>query len=433
MNNRIETTTAAGPPGPHHDLLADLTPERTIIATDRPHRVSVEVMSPGAEAMEAAAPGSFPAGWAQERFEWFGALVTRRLFARLSGSAKSVVVIILWHVNRRHGAFPSVRLMGDESGSSPATVKRALKELLAARVIERRSGGGGRRTTTYHLGDASTWILPAPPATHVVRPLADSFQDFFSGEPGSSGRTAHVTPDPPRVSAHPTSHIPHPTFIDGPGSPMTPHPAHGRTLSRLTHDPPEGSPVSHITDGMEGIESNGGAALEAEHAAAVRMLVDAGFEAADAVSVAAHPHATREQVTIAIDNAALLKTRGEIRKSSRAYIIAAIAGKYRLDERLARQRRAAANKATAAQRQATETRRRRDEADRFELERRENRAIVEALDPAERKRLAAEVIADMPPLMQTTVREKDPLKNQMLLAGVAMRVKRGAESTRRST
>lgn len=96
---------------------------------------------------------------------WFRVLcsiVESGTWARLSGGAKAVYVVLAKHSDARWLSWPSLPTIAKLAGTHPRHAIRAVNELEAEGLLTRRRGGG-RLSTLYELRDvAATPSLPFP-------------------------------------------------------------------------------------------------------------------------------------------------------------------------------------------------------------------------------------------------------------------------------
>jgi hypothetical protein len=145
-------------------------------------------------------------------------------------------------------------------------------------------------------------------------------------------------------------------------------------------------------------------------AAVVADLIAIGFAERDARGLVAK--STPEAVRVALDNAALLDSRGELRKGRRAYVVAAVRDGYSPDERLAKEARkkAAQVQRIAAMRTSLVAVKQDDErvASNWEEITRELRAL-----PPERfAEIRRQALNRMPGLARAAAEEVDPFSRR---------------------
>ncbi len=85
-------------------------------------------------------------------------------FARYLDPTTTVVYLSLCrHANKEQSSFPSQKLIADEHGLNPQTVKRKIKRLVECniiKIIKKRSKKGKWINNVYYLLDKSEWKLP---------------------------------------------------------------------------------------------------------------------------------------------------------------------------------------------------------------------------------------------------------------------------------
>jgi hypothetical protein len=283
---------------------------RTLIVTDEPVQVSVT-----------------PAGGGGRWFKIWHSVIETGLWARLSGAAGKVYLVLGKHANGHPDllCWPSTTTLQNLSGVSRASVFTALKELEAAGLIhERRAGKNGTTTTTYQLVVPKAHGTPTAPPRPPVTPALSVSSRLSSHAPESEFRSA------PLASRE---RLPDTRPIFGPlPPPLSPV----QPVQKLDSTGPNSGPQQEQeNENNNSSKSAIGALLPVRTApedqeletAAVEALKCEGFSKADVQRLAAFGLTS---VRNAIDNCDSLQRRKALKTNRRSYIASAIRGQYSL-------------------------------------------------------------------------------------------------------